>query len=78
VVRFFLAIKAGLGFNHHMKTETFKCDVCGKTEKLQSGKHHWCDCNPAAPFYFVSLKHRSITERVSRGIESLKATENWK
>ena len=50
-----------------MKTEMCKCDVCGKTEKLETGKRHWCGCNPEAPFYMVSVKMRKVTDTLVGG-----------
>ena len=50
-----------------MKTEMFKCDVCGKTTKLETGKRHWCDCNPPAPFYMNSVKMRKLTDQLIGG-----------
>ena len=50
-----------------MKTELYKCDVCGKTAKLESGKRHWCDCNPRAPFYMNSVKMRRMTDQLIGG-----------
>jgi hypothetical protein len=47
-----------------MKTEMFQCEVCGKTAKLESGKRHWCDCNPQAPFYMVSVRMRHLTDKI--------------
>lgn len=47
-----------------MKTELHKCDACGKTAKLESGKRHWCDCNPRAPFYMVSVRMRKVTDQL--------------
>ena len=51
-----------------MKTEMFKCDVCGKTAKLETGKRHWCDCNPTAPFYMHSVKMRKLTDQLIGGL----------
>lgn len=50
-----------------MKTELHKCDACGKTAKLESGKRHWCDCNPRAPFYMVSVRMRKMTDQLVGG-----------
>lgn len=50
-----------------MKTELHKCDACGKTAKLESGKRHWCDCNPTAPFYMVSVRMRKMTDQLVGG-----------
>lgn len=50
--------------NHRMKTELFKCDVCGKVARLESGKRHWCDCNSRAPFPVYSVRDRGVTDRV--------------
>lgn len=46
-------------------TEIFFCDVCGKTSELETGKRHYCDCNPTAPFYMYSKRHREITKKVT-------------
>lgn len=50
-----------------MKTELHKCDVCGTTAKLESGKRHWCACNPPAPFYMHSVKMRKMTDQLVGG-----------
>lgn len=53
-----------------MKTELkrdkvlFLCEVCGKRKKLDSGKRHWCDCNPSAPFYFVEVRLKKMIGRL--------------
>ena len=50
-----------------MKTEMFKCEVCGKTAKLESGKRHWCDCNPCAPFYMWNVRHSKGVDKLVNG-----------
>jgi len=58
-----------------MKKEIFKCDVCGKTAKLETGKRHWCDCNPACPFYMTSVKMRNLTNLLCGGFMRVRDAE---
>ena len=50
-----------------MKTEMFKCSGCGRAEKREWGKRHWCECNPRAPFPMYSVKQSRLTDALVRG-----------
>ena len=52
-----------------MKNKTTKhaCEICGKTEMLESKKRHWCDCNPTAPFFMWNVRHQKMARKVLAG-----------
>ena len=47
--------------------EQFECTACGKRAMLDRTKRHWCDCNPAAPFYMYSVKQLESTRQLVAG-----------
>lgn len=53
-----------------MKMEWYSCDGCGKREKLEAGKRHWCKCHPAG-FVMVSDWTRRMSERAVRAFRGM-------
>jgi len=65
-MRKFLTLPKRYGIkNGAMKTELYKCDVCGKVARLEAGKRHWCDCNARAPFPVYSVRSRRVSDYLS-------------